>query len=96
MNLLETPYILSVQTLQKPFSPDEYIIAGGVLICAIGAYLLLPIITDAYDAMIAKKNKIIKKQALNDLIMMKEIQSEIDEEMKQAMIRTALREKAAA
>ncbi|MFZ4461512.1 MAG: hypothetical protein ACOYN2_03035 [Patescibacteria group bacterium] len=93
MMLLETPYALQAAALQHPFTPDEYIIAGGVLGVAITIYLLLPMVSQALDSMNMRQKKREKKQALSELIIMKDIQTEIDEEMKQAMIRSALREK---
>jgi hypothetical protein len=93
MNLLETPYVLNANALQTSITPDEYVIAGGMLAAAALLYFVLPKVVKFFETRKEKQIKLEKRQALNDLVKMKEIQTEIDEEMKQAMIQSALREK---
>ena len=93
MNLSETPYTLSTSILQMPFTLTETLLSIGMLVCVIALYLSLPKALEKYEALILRRKKIEKRHILSELVIMKEIQTEIDEEMRQAMIRRALRDK---
>lgn len=57
------------------------------------AYFLLPLAKAALDRRAKAKSKSDKKKVIEELIMMKEIQGEIEQEMREALIHEELRSK---
>lgn len=56
-------------------------------------YFLLPYIREWQEERQKKRNKLEKKRMLEELIIMKELQGEIEQEMRDALIHTELRSK---
>jgi len=65
------------------------------VIAALGVaiYFTLPIIRAALERRAKLKTKSEKKKVIEELIMMKEIQGEIEQEMREALIHEELRSK---
>lgn len=61
----------------------------------LGAFIffLLPYIREWQEERQKKQNKLEKKRMLEDLIVMKELQGEIEQEMREALIHSELRSK---
>lgn len=73
--------------------PSEYAYIGGIVAVGMILYFILPILKKIRDTKKIQKEKRENKQRIQDLIAMKEIQSEIDQEMREALIHSELRSK---
>lgn len=73
--------------------PSEYAYIGGIVAVGILLYFILPILKKMRDTQKIQKEKKLNKQRIQDLIAMKEIQWEIDQEMREALIHSELRSK---
>ncbi len=80
-------------SLLLALEPSEYTYVGGIVAVGILLYFVLPILKKILDARKIQKEKKQNKQKILDLIAMKEIQWEIDQEMREALIHSELRSK---
>jgi hypothetical protein len=71
----------------------DQIIGVGIVIAGIILYMVLPSFYRFLEGQAILREKNIKRQAIGDLISMKEIQGEIEKEMRDALIRSELRAK---
>ena len=75
------------------FSLDHIFVFAGIIaliIAYIGAYILIPYITGYFILQNKEQTKQDKRRVIQDLILMKEIQGELEKEMEQALLNTAM------
>ncbi|MDD2745020.1 MAG: hypothetical protein PHU93_00610 [Candidatus Gracilibacteria bacterium] len=72
---------------------DDIIYIGVISVIGVITYFVLPIIKKILDERKKLKTKTEKKKFIEELIMMKEIQGEIEQEMREALIHSELRSK---
>ncbi len=95
MNLLPTAYTYTASSILNHLSEREMIIAGVVLLIGIVFYGILPFVSRFLQEKAKSKEALEKKQTIADLRLMKELQTEIEADMKQALIRASLLEREA-
>lgn len=93
MDLFETTYRQDASVLLGSLSLVELATAFVLILLLIGLFFSIPKLAKLFEDYRKKKTKKKNQNVIQDLKMMKEIQTEIDEEMKQALIAKALREK---
>jgi len=72
---------------------EDMIFVGVIAFAWIIVYFVMPIIKKKLDDRKKRKTKADKKKFIEELIMMKEIQGEIEQEMREALIHSELRAK---
>jgi hypothetical protein len=92
MNFLSSTYSYNFDLLKNMETIDGItglwgIVAGGIL------FLFLLLLAKKREAIKIAREKALKKKTLWDLVTMKEIQGEIEQEMRDALIRAELRSK---
>jgi hypothetical protein len=92
MNYFASTYGYDTAPLQS-IQQTELAYIGAIAAAGIFAYFLLPVFRKMLDDRKAKREKNAKKNRIKDLILMKEIQGEIETEMREALIHSELRSK---
>jgi hypothetical protein len=92
MSLQPSAYTYDYSAVSGITQTDQ-IIAAGILVVGIILYIVLPSVYRYFEERGLLREKNIKRQAIGDLISMKEIQGEIEKEIRDALIRSELRAK---
>lgn len=92
MNYFSSTYEYDTTPL-KSVQQTELASIGIIVAVGIILYFLLPILQKKLDDLKTKQEKIEKKKKIQDLILMKELQGEIETEMREALIHSELRSK---
>lgn len=92
MTLEPAAYTYNYSVISGITQTDQ-IIGVGIVVAGIILYLILPSLYQYLERRALLREKNIKRQAIGDLISMKEIQGEIEKEMRDALIRSELRAK---
>jgi type II secretory pathway pseudopilin PulG len=92
MSLEPTTYTYDYSAITGITQTDQ-IIGVGMVVVGIILYIVLPSFYQYLEARALLREKNIKRQAIGDLISMKEIQGEIEKEIRDALIRSELRAK---
>ncbi len=92
MNFFNSIYSYNTEPLLN-MQWDDFMYVGIISGVGVFLYFLLPVIKKFFENRKIKKDKDAKKQMIKDLILMKELQGEIDQEMREALIHSELRSK---
>jgi hypothetical protein len=95
MSLEPTAYSYNYAVISE-ITQADMAIGAGILVVGALIYLGLPTLYKKLEERAQLQQKSLKRQAIGDLISMKEIQGELEKEMRDALIRSELREKATA